>query len=123
MMMAPRFVPLRLDAIEAPNVCNTFGHGLHKLGFGGSSTVWLARDQQEERVQSRIVTLKAMRANVSSSKVPSEIPELAISLPPSESVDFQTTQLPSIMSIVYSWDWYAAKYAATTRIQHPRQET
>ena len=43
--------------------------------------------------QSRIVTLEAMRADVPSSKVPSEIPELAISqklrasLPPSESVD------------------------------------
>jgi serine/threonine-protein kinase SRPK3 len=111
MMMAPRFIPSRLDVIEdiedyqpggyhPISVGDTFDHGrfrvLHKLGFGGSSTVWLARDQREEGDQSRIVTLKAMRADVPSSKVPSEIPELAISqklrasLPPSESVDFQT---------------------------------
>ena len=31
-------------------------------------------------------------------------------------------QLPSVTSIVYSWDRYAAKYAASTGIQHPRQE-
>ena len=108
MMMAPRFIPSRLDVIEniedyqpcgyhPISVGDTFDHGrfrvLHKLGFGGSSTVWLARDQREE---GRIVTLKAMRADVTSSKVPNEIPELAISqklresLPPSLSVDFQT---------------------------------
>jgi serine/threonine-protein kinase SRPK3 len=110
-MMAPRFIPSPLDVIEdieeyqpggyhPISVGDTFDHGrfrvLHKLGFGGSSTVWLARDQREEGDRSRIVTLKAMRADVSSSKVPSEIPELTISqklrasLPPSESVDFQT---------------------------------
>ncbi len=56
-------------------------------------TPWLARDQQEE---GRIVTLKAMRSDVSSSKIPSEIPELAISqklrapLPPSDPVYFRT---------------------------------
>ena len=109
--MAPPFIPLRLDAIEdiegyqpgsyhPISVGDTFDHGrfkvLHKLGFGGSSTVWLVHDQQEEGDQSVIVTLKAMRADVPSSKVLSEIPELAISqklgasLPPSESVDFQT---------------------------------
>jgi serine/threonine-protein kinase SRPK3 len=111
MIMAPRFVPSRLDAIEdiedfqpsgyhPISVGDTFDHGrfrvLHKLGFGGSSTVWLARDQREEGDQSRIVTLKAMRADVPSSKVPSENPELAISqklrasLSPSVLVDFQT---------------------------------
>lgn len=31
-------------------------------------------------------------------------------------------QFPSVTSIVYSWDQYAAKYAAATGIQHPRQE-
>jgi serine/threonine-protein kinase SRPK3 len=108
MMMAPRFIPSRLDAIEdiedyqpggyhPISVGDAFDHGhfrvLHKLGFGGSSTVWLARDQRDE---SRIVTLKAMRADVPLSKVPSEISELVISqklrasLPPSESVHFQT---------------------------------
>ena len=111
MIMASRFIPSRLDTIEdienyqpggyhPISIGDTFNHGrfrvLHKLGFGGSSTVWLARDQREEGDRSRIVTLKAMRADVSLSKVPSEIPELAISqklrtsLPPSESVDFQT---------------------------------
>ena len=115
MMMAPRFIPSRLDVIEdiedyqpggyhPISIGDTFDHGrfrvLHKLGFGGSSTVWLARDQQEEGDWTRIVTLKAMRADVPLSKVPSEISELAISqklrasLPPSESVDFQTADLP-----------------------------
>ena len=109
MTMAPRFIPSCLDAIEdiedyqpggyhSISVGDTFDHGrfrvLHKLGFGGSSTVWLGRNQREEGDQSRIVTLLAMRADVPSSKVPSEIPELAISqklrasLPPSEFVDF-----------------------------------
>ena len=111
MMMARRFIPSRLDAIEDVedyqpggyhpiSIGDTFYHGrfrvLHKLGFGGSSTVWLARDQREEGDRSTIVTLKAMRADVLSSKVPSEIPDLAISqklrasLPPSESAGFQT---------------------------------
>ena len=111
MMMAPRFIPSHLDVIEDVedyqpggyhpiSVGDTFDHGrfrvLHKLGFGGSSTVWLARDQREEGDRGRIVTLKAIRADVSSSKVPSEIPELAVSqklrasLTLSESVDFQT---------------------------------
>ncbi|KAF9783338.1 kinase-like domain-containing protein [Thelephora terrestris] len=110
-MRAPRFIPSFLDAIEdiecyrpggyhPISVGDTFDHGrfriLHKLGFGGSSTVWLARDQQEEGDRGRLVTLKAMRADLSSSKLPNEISELAIprklraSLPPSESVDFQT---------------------------------
>jgi hypothetical protein len=31
-------------------------------------------------------------------------------------------QLPSVSGIVYSYDRYAAKYAAATGIQHPRQE-
>lgn len=111
MMMTPRFIPSCLDVIEdiedyqpggyhPISIGDTFDHGrfrvLHKLGFGGSSTVWLARDRREEGDRNRIVTLKAMRADVSSSKVPSEIPELAISqklrasLPPSESVHFRT---------------------------------
>jgi len=32
------------------------------------------------------------------------------------------SQLPSVTSIVYSWDRYATKYAAATGIQQPRQE-
>ena len=104
-MMAPRFIPSRLDAIEniedyqpggyhPISVGDTFVHGRFRAFINSDSEApllfWLARDQ------SRIVTLKAMRADVPSSKVPNEIPELAISqklrasLPPSESVDFQT---------------------------------
>lgn len=110
-MTAPRFIPSCLDAVEdiedyqpggyhPISVGDTFDHGrfrvLHKLGFGGSSTVWLARDQREGGDRSRIVALKAMRADVSASQVPNEIPELVISqklgesLPPYESVNFQT---------------------------------
>ncbi|KAF5353457.1 hypothetical protein D9756_007915 [Leucocoprinus leucothites] len=89
-----RFTPSRLDVIEdiedyqpggyhPISIGDTFDHGrfrvLHKLGFGGSSTVWLARDQQEGGGQGRLITLKAMRADISSSKAPSEIPELVIS--------------------------------------------
>jgi serine/threonine protein kinase len=114
MMMASRFMPSQLDVIEdieeyqpggyhPISLGDVFDHGrfrvLHKLGFGGSSTVWLARDQREGGDHGRIVSLKAMRAERSSSlKVPSEIPELAISLKlgpslppsPSGSVGLQT---------------------------------
>src|SRR5258708_87233 len=59
-MVAPRFIPSRLYNIEEIedyqpggyhpiSIGDTFDQGryriLHKLGFGGSSTVWLARDQ------------------------------------------------------------------------------
>jgi serine/threonine protein kinase len=57
-----------------------FYHGryrvIHKLGSGDSSTVWLARDQQNE--SGRLVALKAMRAD-DSSKLPNEIPDLLVS--------------------------------------------
>ncbi|KAG5723265.1 Protein kinase dsk1 [Termitomyces sp. T112] len=106
--MMPRFIPPRLDVIEnieeyypggyhPISIGDVFDQGrfrvLHKLGFGGSSTVWLARDQLEGKHRGRIVTLRAMRADVSSSN---EMPELAILqklralLPPSEYVNFQT---------------------------------
>ncbi|KXN81007.1 Serine/threonine-protein kinase SRPK [Leucoagaricus sp. SymC.cos] len=93
-LVAPRFIPSRLDEIEDVedyqpggyhpiSVGDTFDHGrfriIHKLGFGGSSTVWLARDNRKAGDSGRIVTLKALRADVSSSKAPSEIPELDIS--------------------------------------------
>lgn len=108
-MVAPRFIPSRLYNIEEIedyqpggyhpiSIGDTFDQGryriLHKLGFGGSSTVWLARDQREGKDCGKIVTLKAMRADISSQS-PGEIPELAISqtliesLPPSHSADFQ----------------------------------
>jgi len=110
-MTAPHFIPSRFDSIEGVedyqpggyhpiSVGDTFDQGrfrvLHKLGFGGSSTVWLARDQRKDKDwHGRIVALKAMRADFSS-KSPSEIPELVIPqklrayLPPSHYVDFQT---------------------------------
>lgn len=111
-MATPRYIPSRLEGIEdiedyrpggyhPISIGDIFDQGrfriLHKLGSGGSSTVWLARDQQEGEHQGGIVTLKAMRADVSSSQSPSGIPELTIpqklrvSLPPSESINFQTT--------------------------------
>jgi serine/threonine-protein kinase SRPK3 len=89
-MTEPRFIPLQLDQMECVEeyrpggfhpivVGNLFAHGryrvIHKLGFGGSSTIWLARDQQKE--SGRLVTLKAMRADVSS-KPPNENPELVV---------------------------------------------
>jgi serine/threonine protein kinase len=103
-MVARRFIPSRLDVLTRGyhpiSVGDTFASGhfrvLHKLGFGGSSTVWLARDQREGGDWGRIVTLKAMRADDSSSKDPREIPEMVLSqklrpsLPHCEAVDFQT---------------------------------
>ena len=109
-MMPSRFMPSRLDVVENVeeyhpggyhpiSIGDVFDQGcfrvLHKLGFGGSSTVWLARDQREGKHRGKIVTLKAMRADVSSFQSPSEIPELAMfqklrgSLPLSECVNFQ----------------------------------
>ena len=108
-MVTPRFIPSRLYNIEEIedyqpggyhpiSIGDIFDQGryriLHKLGFGGSSTVWLVRDQREGKDQGRIATLKTMRADISS-QPPGEIPELAISqtliqsLPPSHSADFQ----------------------------------
>ncbi|EGN96975.1 hypothetical protein SERLA73DRAFT_154350 [Serpula lacrymans var. lacrymans S7.3] len=110
-MVSPRFIPSRLDGIEDVedyqpggfhpiSIGDDFEQGrfrvLHKLGFGGSSTVWLARDQRAREDQGRIVTLKAMRSDVPSSSTPSQIPELSISqklrasLPHSETIGFQT---------------------------------
>ena len=105
-IVAPRFIPSRLCNIEdiedyqpgryhPISIGDTFDQGryriLHKLGFGGSSTVWLVRDQRV----GKIANLKAMRADMSSQSS-GEIPELAISqkliqsLPPSYAADFQT---------------------------------
>lgn len=84
----PRFIPSHLDEIECVEeyrpggfhpiaLGDQFAHRryrvIHKLGKGGSSTIWLARDQQKQS----LVTLKALRADVSS-KPPNETPELVI---------------------------------------------
>ncbi|KAH9984491.1 hypothetical protein BJV77DRAFT_1145910 [Russula vinacea] len=84
----PRFIPSHLDEIECVEeyrpggfhpiaLGDQFAHRryrvIHKLGKGGSSTVWLARDQQKQS----LVTLKALRADVSS-KPPNETPELVV---------------------------------------------
>ncbi|KAJ7619556.1 kinase-like domain-containing protein [Roridomyces roridus] len=61
------------------SIGDEFGHGryriIHKLGFGGSSTIWLARDQRS--YPGTLVTLKAMRASASS-KSPNDLPEITI---------------------------------------------
>ena len=49
---------------------------IHKLGYGGFSTVWLARDLHAS--PNRLVAIKAMRADVST-VADDEIPEMAIS--------------------------------------------
>src|SRR5258708_12397736 len=64
----------------------------HKVGVGGFSTVWLARDKES----GRLLTLKAMRADASS-KLPKEIPELVVPRSlraafPDSRVDFQTVK-------------------------------
>lgn len=75
-----RFIPSQLDNIEdvqdyRPGGFHPISIGdcfeqdrfkvLHKLGYGGSSTVWLARDQGGTKL-GRLVALKALRADASS---------------------------------------------------------
>ncbi|KAJ7766733.1 kinase-like domain-containing protein [Mycena metata] len=87
---SPRFIPSSLDNVEPVeeyrpggfypmSLGDEFAQGrykvLHKLGFGGSSTIWLARDRQ----QGALVTLKAMRADASrTSQSPDELPEIGV---------------------------------------------
>jgi len=83
-----RFRPPRLDEIEDRegyrpggfhpiSIGDSFAEGrykvLHKLAFGGSSTIWLARDRRHVE----LVALKVLCANLSS-KPQEEIAELAI---------------------------------------------
>ncbi|KAK0483777.1 kinase-like domain-containing protein [Armillaria novae-zelandiae] len=84
------FIPSRLDEVEdveeyrpggfhPMSIGDVFADGryrvIHKLGFGGSSTIWLALDRHKQL--DRLVTLKAMRADVSS-KAPNELSDLAV---------------------------------------------
>ena len=91
--MTHRYYPSQLDSIEnielyrlggfhPISIGDTFNSRyrvLHKLGFGGSSTVWLARDLQHQAQSSagNLVTLKVLSAE-QSSKPKSGIPELSI---------------------------------------------
>ncbi|KAJ4475817.1 kinase-like protein [Lentinula lateritia] len=82
-----RYIPCQLDRVEdvveyrpggfhPVNIGDEFADGrykiLHKLGFGGSSTVWLARDQRfiGMRRYGKLVVIKALRANISSVNYP-----------------------------------------------------
>lgn len=55
-------------------LCSKALQGGAQLGYGGSSTVWLGRDQEGP---GRLVTLEVMRADASSART-SEIPALVI---------------------------------------------
>lgn len=109
-MPRPRFIPSRLDEIEYVeeyqpgglhpiNIGDTFSKGrykiIHKLGHGGSSTIWMARDCLQDAPRGRVVTLKALRADISS-KSPDTIPEIVIprllEAVSSHSNDLQTIQ-------------------------------
>ncbi|KAJ3927549.1 MAG: kinase-like domain-containing protein [Lentinula lateritia] len=82
-MSERRFIPSQLDEVEDAEdyrpggfhpmyIGDEFANGrygiVHKLGFGGSSTVWLARDRQQG--SGKLVTLKALRADASNADSP-----------------------------------------------------
>ncbi|KAJ6505820.1 kinase-like domain-containing protein [Mycena vitilis] len=84
------FRPSMLDEVEGLEgyqpggfhpilIGDEFAHGryriIHKLGFGGSSTIWLARDNHKH--SGALLTLKAMRADVSSNP-PDSIPDIYV---------------------------------------------
>ncbi|KIM46980.1 hypothetical protein M413DRAFT_63939 [Hebeloma cylindrosporum] len=86
-MTPVRFRPSRFDDIECVEgyhpggfhpiaIGDVFAQGryrvVHKLGFGGSSTIWLARNRS-----GKLVTLKVVRADVSSKPV-DQVPELGV---------------------------------------------
>lgn len=77
---------------------DTFDEGryrvVHKLGSGGFSTVWLARDLWAGKDRGKLVALKALCSDVSPSDSLSSFPELAIAKKLQEAfpgtVDLQT---------------------------------
>lgn len=90
----PRFIPSRLGEAEhvdsedyqpgglhSISIGDTFAKGhyriTHKLGFCGSSTIWMARDHQQDSPRGNLITLKAMRADVSS-KAADDFPEVFV---------------------------------------------
>ncbi|KAJ3506819.1 hypothetical protein NLJ89_g6654 [Agrocybe chaxingu] len=87
--LSSRFRPSRLNNVEYVEdyqpggfhpiaIGDSFSQGgyrvIHKLGFGGSSTIWLARNRH-----GKLVTLKVLRAE-GSSKAVDETPELVTPL-------------------------------------------
>jgi len=93
-MFPPRlFYPSQFDLIEDVESYRTGGFHpvaigdlfaggcyrvVHKLGYGGSSTIWLARSRS-----GKLVSLKVLRADMSSEPV-DELPELVVPLKLSE---------------------------------------
>ncbi|KAF8887120.1 kinase-like protein [Infundibulicybe gibba] len=88
----PRYCYPRLDDIEdlekycpggyhPVSIGDVFSNGrykvLHKLGFGGSSTVWLAREHRSENNSGKLVTLKILTAE-QSSKPTAEIADVYV---------------------------------------------
>jgi hypothetical protein len=90
----PRFVPSQLDEIEDVEeyrpgfqyslilIGDLFSRGrhriIHKLGFGSSSTIWLARDRlfgkkDSDRVVTLKAKLKALGADISSKPISKQL--------------------------------------------------
>ncbi|KAF8824536.1 hypothetical protein HHX47_DHR8000383 [Lentinula edodes] len=107
--MSERFIPSQLDEVEDAEdyrpggfhpmyIGDEFANGrygiIHKLGFGRSSTVWLARDRQCTQGSGKLVTLKALRADASNADSPDlVIPKL-----------LQRTGLPdAYLRTILSW--------------------
>ncbi|EIN04031.1 kinase-like protein [Punctularia strigosozonata HHB-11173 SS5] len=87
-----RFIPSRLNAVENAEeyipggfhpvaIGDIYANGryriLHKLGIGGSSTVWMARDYAQNTPYGRLVALKVMCADVSTTAA-EQMPELVV---------------------------------------------
>ncbi|KAJ3874074.1 kinase-like domain-containing protein [Lentinula edodes] len=76
---------------------------IHKLGFGRSSTVWLARDRQCTQGSGKLVTLKALRADASNADSPKD--HFVVD-GPNGSHDFLVSAFsgPSIQAMLYRPD-------------------
>ena len=108
-MPSLRFVPSCLDDVECTEdyrpggfhpvaIADLFSEGryrevVHKLGSraGGSSTIWLAREQGGF---GGLVTIKVMRASLSSNNLIEEVPELGVPLSISSLVPGAKVQTP-----------------------------
>jgi serine/threonine-protein kinase SRPK3 len=89
-MSSLRFIPSCLDYVECAEdyrpggfhpvaIADLFAEGryrvVHKLGSGGSSTIWLAREQG---TSGGLVTIKVMRAELLSNNSIEDVPELSV---------------------------------------------